>query len=251
MREEWWKRSEYQGVLPPLICGYCNEGHLIYRKELHLQKMSTDSERKYKMSHIDMMELWGHFTALGECTNCDDFTIVSGEHYFTEIELYDEYDVHYGRKKMTTYYINYVNPSPELIKLPENLSKETIKTIKKSFDLFWVDSDSCANKIRHGLELFLTSRNIDQTTIDKYGEAVNLMLHSRIDKFANEHFDLKDYLIALKHIGNQGSHSKDPMTREKLLIAYEMLDHVFKKLYDDSEQILLKKVKEVNKNKKI
>lgn len=58
-------------------------------------------------------------------------------------------------------------------------------------------------------------------------------------------------MIALKHIGNQGSHYKDEITREHLMIAYEMLDHVFKHIFNDKQKLLLKKAKEVNKRKKI
>lgn len=251
IKEEWWNRSKFLGELPPLLCGYCSDGDLVYDADKKLSQMSPAAEENYKSDHGDVMELWGSFTTLAQCSRCSEYTTVCAEYYFDEIYLHNDYEDMPERTYETAYYIDYVSPAPALVTIPTQLSPQIINTLKKSFILFWVDTDSCANKIRQGLELFFNIHKIPRTTVNNKGKRVDLTLHSRIDKFGKKHPDLKDYLIALKHICNQGSHSKDEITREHILVAYEMLGLVFKHLYDDTAKRLRRKALEINRKRKI
>lgn len=57
--------------------------------------------------------------------------------------------------------------------------------------------------------------------------------------------------MAIKWIGNQGSHLDKELTNENLITAFEILENVLHKIYDKSEKMIAQKVRHINKNKKI
>lgn len=59
---------------------------------------------------------------------------------------------------------------------------------------------------------------------------------------------MAEILLALKWIGNAGSHSQD-IQPEDIFDGIELLEKIVEKLYSDNEKELAAKVKEINKKK--
>lgn len=142
----------------------------------------------------------------------------------------------------------YFNPALEIIPVPNYLNKSIAFCLVESFKLFWIDNSACANKIRIMVEAIMNERKIPKTVL-KSGKRSRINLHKRIEKFQIKNQEVGERLIAIKWIGNDGSHEMDVLKREDILNAYEILLECFEKLYNPRPAALLKIVKKINKNK--
>ena len=76
-----------------------------------------------------------------------------------------------------------------------------------------------------------------------------LSLHARIDLFRQTNPDLADALMAVKWIGNAGSHSR-PIMREDLLDGYELMEHVLDELFVQREKRIARLSRQINRRKR-
>ncbi|MEP4091773.1 DUF4145 domain-containing protein [Reichenbachiella sp.] len=130
-----------------------------------------------------------------------------------------------------------------LFKLSEALSNPIKEKLILSFNHFWYDLDACANKIRQALELILEEMGASGNTLGHKIESVESKIGS----------ELCAKIMALKWIGNEGSHSEKPFTKEQILTTIELLVDVLNQLYPDETETMRKReiVKSVNDNKGI
>lgn len=147
--------------------------------------------------------------------------------------------------------IKYMNPSVDIIEIPNQLDEKMSEILRSSFILFWIDEDSCGNKIRSAIEKLLDIQKVNKTTINKKGKRQKLNLHQRIEKFKDKKAEIAKYLLALKWIGNQGSHNgKYKLTKSELIDAYEILELSLADLYDKTRVNVDKLTKKINKAKR-
>lgn len=98
----------------------------------------------------------------------------------------------------------------------------------KSFNHFWYDLDACANKIRQVIELIVD---------EKKGKGPTL--HAKILSLKSELGDsLVKKLLAIKCIGNDGSHTDRLFERVELLDTYCILVDIFDQLWPDHSERL-------------
>jgi hypothetical protein len=65
----------------------------------------------------------------------------------------------------------------------------------------------------------------------------------------SKHNNLKELLVAIKWLGNAGSHNSTEITRDDVLDAYEIMALVLKQVLSSDEAHVKKMVKEINKKK--
>ena len=114
--------------------------------------------------------------------------------------------------------------------------------IKEAFELYWVNNFSCANMIRAILEKVLEEQKITKGT-----------LFERIQTFCNDKPDLKEYLEAIRHIGNSASHREKEIADSDLLSGFELLEFCLSKIYNLVPSNIQKSANELTnkyKNKK-
>jgi hypothetical protein len=245
IKKSLWNNSSLFEILPNFICPHCEDEKLGEDKS-NILEADTEGSR-FAVNQTGLRETY--FSKLLRCNDrefCGQVVLVSGEkRVFDTGEKFMNYDtgkVESDYKQMLL--VNYINPPINIINLTRKIPLNIKKLIEKSFSLFWIDENSCANKIRHSLELLM-----DEFSINK-----SYTLHKRIDLFSKEnpHFSsLAELLLALKWIGNEGSHSGHDLKREHLIEGYEILEAIFDKLYSEKFAVLLNKAKEINKNKGI
>ena len=112
-------------------------------------------------------------------------------------------------------------PAPHLIHIPASCPEEIKAILIQSFGLYWVDPGSCANKIRIAIEVLMSHYQIE-------GEK----LHNRIVRFSAVNAKVSNYLLAIKWIGNAGSHYSK-VTKPAILDAYELLEYAIEILFND------------------
>lgn len=256
INEEFWNRELRLFEVPRFQCPICQKGLLITEKESFIEE-----SQKYYDSLGEPECYTGQFVAISRCNNpdCREITTIVGETAiiqsdwedrieFDASEL-DDLDLPHSTYK-TIYYVKYTNPPIRLIRFPKGTPKELVKIIDESFQLFWVDEASCGNKIRSAIEKLLDLQKINKTRINKNKKRESLPLHQRIVQFKSKEPEIANYLLALKWIGNQGSHANTDLSKDELVDAYKILEVSLIDLFDKTRLEVNQLAYKINRNKK-
>ena len=176
-----------------------------------------------------------------------DFIAFLGDGSLDHVHYYNNYQDEYIEDYNEVFYPLYFNPPLNIFQINEKCPEDIKNEIIDSFKLFWNDLPSCANKIRTSLEMLMNQQKVKKTFIQR-GTRKNLSLHKRIEEFKNTKPEIADFLLAIKWIGNSGSHV-GKLEKVDVLDAYELLEHSLNKLFDDKEAELKKKTIEINKRR--
>lgn len=193
----------------------------------------------------DMAWEQGGFVCILRCLSCKEPVTLMGRYLTTDDDCDDEGVIN----TICSFTPVFIWPAPPIIVFPNTTPQNVKDDLITSFSLFWADAESCANKLRSCLEKVLDHRRIQKTTIDHRNRRVRLSLHARIVIFRQRNHSLADLMMAVKWIGNAGSHAK-PLNREDLLDGYEMIEHLLEQIYSQPEKKLAYLAKQINKTKK-
>jgi len=83
---------------------------------------------------------------------------------------------------------------------------------------------------------------------DKKGKERAYDLHARIEMFRPTASHLGDKILAVKWLGNSGSHLTG-LKREDVIKAYEMYSYVLEELFDKRTETLTKMAKRINRKR--
>jgi hypothetical protein len=194
--------------------------------------------------HVD-----GRFSCLMDCAHCGNEVGVTGTY-----RLVDERseDSEYGEigGYVESYRPKYFTDSPHLVEIPENTPDVITEELIASFELFWSDPLACTNRIRSSVEKLLTAERIPQTTgrNPAKGRRQFLKLHQRIELYHKKRPDVAEKLMAVKWIGNAGSHASGT-TVDDALDGYELMDWVLDTLYARRHRRASVLTREINRRK--
>jgi len=243
----WHQSSFTQNSLPTWRCPSCGRGVLNLVTERFRFEETYESRRLHEDEAWE--PYWIKYTFIGylECSYCHGHIAFCGDGNVDEFTEYDpEHDVAYPEYQNTFKPKFFIPPLP-VFEIPSRCPDAIKEAIDDSFSLFWCDVTSCANKIRIVLELIMTDQKIPRFTY-KAKKRLYIKLHKRIELYRIKNTEIADYLLAIKWIGNEGSHTKS-LDRNDLLDAYQLLETSLNKLYDDKESNLKKISKEINKRR--
>lgn len=237
-RKEWndWKTRK--------PCPYCQNGRLFPLKDIKTGKQSV-LESETLSSKIDYRPYQEEFyvSVHLECNKCKDIVIAVLR---KNIDFVLEED---GETKYIYITQCYFHPAPYLINIPVKCPSSLRKLIKESFSLFWIDIESCANRIRISVEELMNLLMISKTYLSTKKKRIKLSLHERIIKYKTKNPEIGELLLSLKWIGNAGSHNSK-LIQDDIFDSYEILELVLKKLYDTKESEIIKLSTKINKKKK-
>jgi len=96
----------------------------------------------------------------------------------------------------------------------------------------------------------LDAQGIQKTVVSKNGKRELLNTHTRIEKLANKEKSAADYLMAIKWLGNSGSHGHGKnISREDLLGGFELFEASIEVLYLKRQERLSRLAAEISKRK--
>jgi hypothetical protein len=124
------------------------------------------------------------------------------------------------------------HPMPEIFEVPHKCPDDVTEELRAAFALFWSQHAACAGRIRVALERLMNHLGVAKRKKDKNGKFFDLSLHGRIDEFARSEPVIGPQLMALKWLGNAGSHSNREVGRDDLLDAFEILEHALGEIID-------------------
>jgi hypothetical protein len=221
----------FRETLPPLPCCACRTGFLDLLPE-RLKEMETGPSEDAR-SHDAWEPEWMDFRFVGfyRCTNpkCRHVVGVAGkigyDSYYDDLPNGD-----YEQRADSLYTPLAFAEAPPVIRVCDECPGDVGAELDRSFSLYWLDRRSCATAIRSAVELLLDERGVPREVERKAGRSTRLPLHDRIVRFREKDPEPGKLLLAIKVIGNVGTHGDD-ITFDDLLIGYEILDHVVDLVY--------------------
>nr|WP_251071164.1 DUF4145 domain-containing protein [Shewanella sp. NKUCC01_JLK] len=142
----------------------------------------------------------------------------------------------------------FFHPHLKLISVPESTPDEVKKKLNDSFQLFFSSPPAASNHVRAAIESVLNNLNVIRYRVSN-GKRRLINLHQRIDLLPTKYDELKELLIAVKWLGNAGSHSGKELTTDDVMDAYEIMEHILSEIYDSKSAKLKALAKKVNKAK--
>lgn len=130
----------------------------------------------------------------------------------------------------TAYFVpTHFCPSPPLIEVPANCPEAAHAEIKLAFVSSWGDPAAAANHIRTAVERLLDARRINKMITRSTGKK-RMPLHDRIELLKTSEPDAYAALMAIKWLGNAGTHTDD-LSREDVFKAFDILEVALHNLY--------------------
>ena len=143
----------------------------------------------------------------------------------------------------------YFYPNLKMFELPHGISEELKDSINQSFSFFFSDLSSCANKIRTSIEILLNDVKAAKSK-EVNGQRRKLKtLHSRIEHFKTKNKTVAELCLAIKIIGNEGSHNGTVEIID-ILDAYEILEQTIDVCFAKNGKRVLSLARTINSNRK-
>lgn len=244
-----WKAEFRAGDSLPWQCPDCRVSPI--RVVADSLKTGQTRASRVAQGHAASEPEWvdGRFSCIMDCAHCGNTVGVAGSYRVVDDRHVDEEHgesgdyAHYFRPKFFT-------ESPHVFEIPAATPDSVTEELVASFQLFWSDPLACTSRIRSSVERLLTAQKVPQTTgkIAAKARRQFLALHHRIERFATKRPEIAEKLMAVKWIGNAGSHSRGA-TIDDALDGYELMDWVLDRLYATRHHRASSLTREINRRK--
>lgn len=235
---------------PNWPCPACRTGRLQVLSE-SLKVMETGPSEKLR-SNFDGWgpeHYQGRFVALFQCGNTDCKNVVAAcgpvEQEEVTLEspegLYDDYE--------DAFIPTYFQSAPPLFPLPDKCPDEVKLALKSAFHLYWPNRHSCANAMRGAVERLLDELRVKKF-VTRAGKRQRVTLHDRIVDLARIRPEVGELLMAVKWMGNDGSHEGDStLSMDDVMNGFDIFEHVLDALYVKRGARITKLASTINKRK--
>jgi Domain of unknown function (DUF4145) len=143
----------------------------------------------------------------------------------------------------------YFEPHLKLMKFPKDCPESVTKPLEDSFGLFFVSPPAASNNVRMAMEALLTELKIRRFNLVN-GKRRFISLHQRIALLPPKYSHLKDLILAIKWLGNAGSHDgAAEVSLDDVMDSYELTEHILQEIYASKASKLKAMATRVNKKK--
>jgi Domain of unknown function (DUF4145) len=235
--------------VPRWACPKCGAGQLALMPKTLVHKETPESLREHGHEAWEPGWIRYVFSCIFECTNTDCKEVVSccGEGQ-VEVFEYDDDENGWAQSSDDRFTPKYFNPPLVLMDIPTNCPPEATSHLSESFALFFADPGAALNCTRTAVEAVLTNLGIKRFVLSR-GKRKLVNLHQRIQLLPPKFDELKEMLLAVKWLGNAGSHDGEKPNTSDLITTYDLLEHALSEIYEAKGKKLKAIAKKVNKNK--
>lgn len=225
-------------------CRTCGEGYVSWDEPVTArteQSMKDMDEPGWEPEWVT-----GTFHVIGHCDYSECKQTVIGVGKFRVDDATPDFGSEdQGIPYAMFYKVEYFNPPLPLLSLPEAVPQDVRNAIDRAAPIIFVDPSSAATVLRASIELFLTGWGIP--VYDLKNRRINL--HKRIElwKTATENHQVGEQLLAVKWIGNFGSHEGERLSVRVVVDGLEFMEAAFNELLVAPE--LKERVRAVNEAK--
>lgn len=155
----------------------------------------------------------------------------------------------YGYVKVFT--PKYFEPHLKIIKIPNTCPENVLAPFNESFKIYFSSPNASANYIRIALEEIMNDLGIKRE-VKKNEKVRRLTLHDRIMLLSECDIDasLRDMIMAVKLLGNDGSHVLNNLTADDILDAYELAEYILEDIYGQKISRLRSMTERINNGRK-
>ncbi len=244
-RNHWKKRFS---TLPTWSCPTCQNGTLSLgsSKISHLETGPSKEAKQHDAWEPEWIT--ERFTAQLVCNDgtCGEIVTVVGDTAHEEDHDWERQQQNWSR----LFEPLFINPAPHVFPIPVNCPETVTEELQRAFSLLWSDPGSSANRLRSAVEALLTDKKVPRTTIGRNSKRSRLSLHSRIVSFRTKDVAAADLLLAVKWLGNAGSHTNlEELERTDLLDGFELFEHVLELVYVRRAAALTRLAKQITTRK--
>lgn len=228
MNRSLWTRSLGTNSCPAWPCPVCRKGTLALIPKSLVYKETVVSKRAHGHEEWDPDWVTHKFTAWAECRHptCKQEFAIAGTG-----GVEPEFDAERAYVWEEYFSPLFCQPMPCMIDIPAKCPEEVRNELQEAFALFWSNRAACAGRIRVALESLMNHLGVPKRKKEKNGRYFDLSLHARIDAFAKTKSPVGSQLMALKWLGNAGSHSTE-VSKDDLLDAFEIMEHSLVEIID-------------------
>ena len=212
---------------PAWACPTCGAGH--FRLMPDSVAVAWNAATHAASSH-DAFYSWcvtSKFTAILVCDNpaCKEAAGVSGRGSVSEEPNQQMTEIEY----VDVLFPEYFRPSPNLINIPPRCPAPVKALLELAFTASWGDYASAAHHLRSAVEGTLTALGVRRTQTRNH-RRTPLTLHARIQLLDAKYASSSRELLALKILGNAGSHP-GVLTQEDVFDALDIFETVLANLF--------------------
>ncbi|TIP27037.1 MAG: DUF4145 domain-containing protein [Mesorhizobium sp.] len=215
-----WREKYDKNGFAAFPCPKCGTGKLRRVKDRTFEQWKSEAD-------ADPTYTEGKFACFLECTagHCKAVAVMSG----LAVSVYEPYIDPDGKQQMDEniyFHPRNMLPGAQVIAVPNKTPKAVAAEISKSFGLIWTDRSSAANKLRNAVEEILVDHGVPKLTI----KGGFIPLAKRLEEAEKKQMLHHDTLVALKDVGNTGSHETE-LPLKDLLDAYDILEDALEDIY--------------------
>lgn len=214
--------------LPHWVCPTCKMGMMKIVEGSFYSRSNKESTDAHKVDVWEPDYDLSIFSCLLECTSkfCGEVVACSGHGTLEQDFISEErgwgYQQYYQAKQFL--------PPMMVFEFPEDCPKAVCDPLVDAFSLFLNHPSAAANSIRISVEELLTHLQIPRTK--------GLVLDKRLKILAaphpqpHPHASHADSLLAIKFLGNAGSHAYDQVETGDIVGAFVIMEYVLSDIYD-------------------
>ncbi|MCX4429272.1 DUF4145 domain-containing protein [Streptomyces mirabilis] len=230
---------------PHIPCPTCTRGALLPDPDSFVAEESVTSKSLHDHDAWEPEWIQGGFHCVLTCRKetCDHVRVI-GE---MTVDYAGLQDVQYEQYLTPTMFF----PALPMLESRDLCPSEVGERVDAAAKILWLDPNAAANRIRAAVEALMDDRGVIRKKLNRAGKAIGLSLDNRIATFKTalpQHADAADLLLAVKWIGNVGSH-EDVLRIPDVLEGVEFLDSALSLIYNTSPDDMKKRASEVTARK--
>lgn len=230
-------------------CPSCGAGHLTLDPKNLVVKETAQSmqARKYDDWEPDWVRYI--YSCVFNCSNssCKEVVSSCGSGSTTLVEYADE-ELGWAQTTEDAFSPKYFEPPLMLLDIPDKTHLDACTHLRDASALYFADPGAAMNCARAAIEVVVTDLGVKRFAVVK-GKRKPINLHQRILALPPKYKEVVDLLLAIKWLGNAGSHDGKAPDSGDLRVTFDLLEHALSEIYEAKATTLKAIAKKVNKKK--
>jgi Domain of unknown function (DUF4145) len=141
--------------------------------------------------------------------------------------------------------VTYILPAFPLMDYPDDVPDKVREAVAGAAQVVLSDASAAANRLRTAIEVLLDAKQVRQFKTGSRSERLNT--HTRIELFGRTDASAAQHLMAMKVIGNVGSHEREILPLSEVLAGMEHFARALEIIYDRKEKDLERRAALISK----
>lgn len=217
--------------IPRVPCPFCERSIVAAGKPQFDEDFETVADRRHEAWEPEWVR--GRFLVPYPCGACGGVTRALGRY---RVDVDDDSDWNGPIDYIQVLAVEVFSPALSLVNTPEKTPDDIVEVLKAAALAWPALPGSAANLFRQAVESILTHQDIPLRGGPKNSR---LSLDDRLKLFRKQDGTAADLLLAVKWIGNEGSHAS-VVSATEVLTAAQLLERSLTHLYEERDDLVAK-----------